>query len=462
MRCVAGKEDAMKCKKCGKELQNGEKICSGCKAPVKQKKKMKTWVLVLIITGGILGLLVGSISVWWAVADVESFREGWKMTLNLFAPPENNVRYKDNYSVSDKKADKWSDKVVATVGGKQLTNGELQVYYWMNIYDFLNNYGYYAVYSGLDYTKPLEQQVCPETDGASWQQFFLDDALMVWHKYQAMALLGEKGGVEVSKDMKADLENLRSVLAQQAVQGGFSSIDAMLQKDMGSSVTFEDYYRYMEVYYAGYAYFEKMYDAAEAAIEEEDLEKYFHEHEEELKEKGITKDSGLVYDVRHILIVPKGGMEGEDTEVFYTETEWEVCRVEAQKILDEWLDGEATEETFAQLAAKYSGDSGSSSNGGLYTGLDKDTNFVKPFKDWYLEEGRKSGDYALVKSEYGYHIMYFSQSEQEWTRSSREGLLQKAANDIAQTAMDAYDLAVDYKQIVLGVVDLAANQSSKK
>ena len=452
----------MKCKKCGKELKDGEKTCPACKAPVKPKKKMKTWVLVLIITGGILGLLVGSVGIWWAVSDVESFREGWKMTLNLFAPPENDVHYKDSYTVSDKKAVEWSDKVIATVGDQKLTNGELQVYYWMNIYDFLNNYGYYAVYSGLDYSKPLDQQKCPEVENTTWQQFFLDDALMVWQKYQAMALLGQSGGVEISEDMQSDLKNLRAVLSQKALQGGFSSIDAMLQKDMGPGVTFEDYYHYMEVYYAGYAYFEKMYDAAEAKIDETALENYFHEHEEELEKKRITKDSGLVYDVRHILVVPDGGMEGEDTEVFYTETQWEACREKAQKLLDEWLEGEHTEETFAQLAAKHSGDSGSASNGGLYTGLDKDTNFVQEFKDWYLEEGRKSGDYGLVKSEHGYHIMYFAKAEQEWIRSSRDGILQQAANDVAQTAMNAYEIQVDYKNIVLGAVDLAANQNSQK
>lgn len=453
----------MKCKQCGAELQTGEKTCPKCNAPVKQRKKLKTWVLVLIITGSILGLLAGSVGIWWAVTDVESFSEGCKQVLNLFDPPQNNVQYKDSYTVSDKKAIKWSGKTVASVGVQELTNGELQVYYWMNIYDFLNNYGYYAVYAGLDYKRPLDQQKCPDAgEGATWQQFFLDDALMLWHKYQAMALLAEQNGVKISDQMQADLDNLRITMAQKAVQNGFSSIEEMLAKDVGAGVTFEVYYDYMKTYFQGYSWFEKQYDAAEAKLTQKDFEEYFRNHEDELSEKGVSKESGKVYDVRHILIAPEGGMEGEDSEIVYSEAEWEDCRTEAQKILDQWLENKGDEDSFAELAMKYSVDSGSASSGGLYTGLTEDTNFVKEFKEWYLDESRKEGDYGLVKSEYGYHIMFFCRSEQEWIRSCRDGIMQQVANDLAQSAMDAYPLSVDYKNIVLGNVDLAANQSSQK
>lgn len=448
----------MKCKNCKTVLEEGQSVCPSCGQEVKKSRlrKLPTWAKVALATAAALALLVGSVGIWWMASDVESFREGWAMTCALFDPPENDVFYKTTYSASDKKAMKWNEKVVASVGTEKLTNGQLQIYYWMNVYDFFNNYGYYAVYQGLDYTQPLDQQNYGDF-GGTWQQYFLSEALTGWHKYQAMALMAREEGMTLSEEMQEDLDGLRATLTQTAVQSGFSSIDAMLQSDMGGGCTYEDYAKYMEVYYYGYLYFEKMYDQAQSRIDDRALEEYFQEHEEDLKDSGITKDAGLVYGVRHILIVPEGGTEDDEGNVTWTEEEWEACRVEAQAILDEWLAGEATEETFAQLANEHSADTGSNQNGGLYEDLDEDTSFVEEYVDWYTAEGRKVGDYGLIKSEHGYHIMYLSDMEDKWIAACRDGILSEEANQIAQTAMENYPMDVTYKNIALAVVDLSSS-----
>ena len=66
---------------------------------------------------------------------------GIKGEVDLFSwlhPRENNISYKDSYSVSDKKAESKGDVVVATIGDVQLTNRQLQLYYWMQVYEFLD------------------------------------------------------------------------------------------------------------------------------------------------------------------------------------------------------------------------------------------------------------------------------------------------------------------------------------
>ncbi len=453
------KEEAMKCKHCKAELKAGAKTCPSCGEAVTQGKKfsLKTWHWAVIITVAVLALLAATVAIWWAVADVESASEGWTLIKNAFNEPDNDVFYKESYTVSDKKAAKWRDKVIASVGGQELTNGELQIYYWTNVYDFLGNYGYYAVYAGLDYTKPLDEQACPETDG-TWQHFLLDDALSTWHNYQAMALLAQKEGMTLSKEMQADLDALRGSLSQAALQGGYATIDAMLQEEMGAGCTFEDYYSYMQTYYMGYCYFETMYDKAEAGITDEDMEKWFLSNQQTLAEKGITKSSGDYYDVRHILILVEGGTEGEDGEVVYSDLEWEACRAEAQKIYDEWLSGDKSEESFATLAAKYSEDQGSKTNGGLYAKLTadlKDTaSLDEDFVAWYTDDSRKAGDHGLVKSQHGYHLMYYVDSQPQWESASWEGLLAEASKQITDGAIAQYPIAVDYRKIVLGLVDL--------
>lgn len=453
---LPGKEETMKFKKKisgpEKSLDCGEEVLQPQTEQPRNGKKLKVWQLVIVIVASLILLLSLTVVVYWSIIGVESFDEGIQSIVNIFVPPENNVYYKGSYSVGDKKALNKRETVVATVGGKNLTNGELQVYYWMNVYDFLNNYGYYAAYMGLDYAQPLDEQQCPDIEG-TWQHFFLDDALNGWHTYQAMALMAQKNNVELDEAMQEDLANLRQTLAAAAVENGFSSIDAMLQSDMGPGCTYDDYYSYMEVYYTGYMYFSKMYsqiDTSDAAIEA-----YFEANQEKLKESGITKDSGNLYDVRHILIEVEGGTEDEDGKMTYTDAQWEACREKAQKLLDDWLAGEHTEDTFAELANKNSADTGSNTNGGLYTNLDKDTTFVEEFVDWYMDENRKEGDYGLIKTTYGYHIMYCSDIEAEWFAASRDGLQSDGSAEILSSAAAEYPMEVTYKNIVLGVVDLS-------
>ena len=441
----------MKCKKCKAELEEGVSVCPACGESA-VKKKIRPWQLVVMIIAGVVLLLSLTVAVYWSVIGVKSFDEGVKSIVSLFTPRENDVFYKESYSVSDEKAAAKREQVIATVGDAKLTNGMLQVYYWMNVYDFLNNYGYYAVYAGLDYTKPLDEQSCPEVENATWQQFFLDDALSGWHNYQAMALMAEANGMKLDEGMQKDLDNLRETLTNSAVEAGYASIDAMLQADMGAGCTYEDYYNYMKVYYTGYMYFSDRYSAVE--VTDEMIEKFFADNEAALKENKITKDGGDLYDVRHILVEIEGGTKGEDNKITYSDDEWEACRAKAQKLLDEWLAGAHTEETFAEMANKHSADTGSNTNGGLYTDLDKDTSFVQEFKDWYLDESRKVGDYGLVKTEYGYHIMYLSDVEAEWIAYCRNELLSDASARILQEATTKYPLSVNYKKIVLGVVDL--------
>ena len=50
--------------------------------------------------------------------------------------------------------------------GYCLTNADLQIYYWMEFYQLMNNYGSYASMLGLDYTKALALQDAPS--GGTW------------------------------------------------------------------------------------------------------------------------------------------------------------------------------------------------------------------------------------------------------------------------------------------------------
>lgn len=375
-------------------------------------------------------------------------------TGNPTKPDDKPVNY-PSWTVSDADALASRGEIVATAGDRKLTNGELNVYYWMGVYSFLNNYGSYASLYGLDYTQPLDTQGPASEEAKSWQQFFIEDALAAWHVYQAVALAGQKLEVEMPNYLKEDLDGLWDTMEESAEKGKFDSVDAMIQKDAGAGTTGEDFYNYTRHYYEYLACMEYLNNTTE--ITDADIEKYFTDHEEELKESKITKESGNVFAVRHILITPEGG-KTSDSGTTYTDAEWEACRDKAQKLMDEWAGGTATEETFANYAKEYSTDPGSGSKGGLYEGLDKDTNFVEPFKNWYLEEGRKVGDYGLVKTEYGYHIMYMSGIEAKWISHCREAILKETVDTFIEDAKKEYPMESDMDKIALGEVKLASSK----
>ena len=127
-------------------------------------------------------------------------------------------------------------------------------------------------------------------------------------------------------------------------------------------------------------------------------------------------DESEYYSVRHILIMPKAEtVEAEDgtvTQAEPTEEAWAAAEAEANRILEEYNAGEKTEAAFAALAEQYSEDTGSTSASGYgyYGGQIFETALgamVPEFEAWSIDDSRQYGDVGIVKSKYGYHIMYF-------------------------------------------------------
>lgn len=363
---------------------------------------------------------------------------------------EKKLYARESYSADADAVAAAIDTVVATAGDAELTNGMLQVYFWLDLYTFVNDYSSYLSYFGLDYTAPLDEQECPEGEG-SWQHYFLETGLQSWQNYQALALMAEEENVPMDPVLQQDLDDLEKTMADTAKQNNYDSIDAMLRAEAGPGCNFEAYEQYMRIYHLGYSYFNAMYNKIE--VTDAMVEDYFSQHEAELKEQEITKDGGKVHDVRHILVEISGGTENEEGQTVYSDADWGACKDEAQKLLDQWLAGDATEESFAALATEHTADTGSAADGGLYTDLNEETNFVEEFKNWYLEEGRAKGDYGLVKSSYGYHIMYYSDTAPQWYRTCRNGVLDEKTAEIVEKAVEKFPMKVDYDAILIGQPD---------
>lgn len=121
---------------------------------------------------------------------------------------------------------------------------------------------------------------------------------------------------------------------------------------------------------------------------------------------GSTDNIFPLRNARHILIEFQGGTTDETGTTVYSDEEKADAKAKAQALLDEWLAGEATEDSFATLANQNTQDPGSVSTGGLYENI-YPGQMVETFNDWVYDESRKSGDTDLIETSYGYHVMYY-------------------------------------------------------
>ena len=403
--------------------------------------KKKTWVVVVAAICAGLVLLAAVATGWW-------FYNG-----GSFLPRENDVHYKDDYIAEGVKLEKAMDDVVATMGDRTLTNGELQVYYWMQVYNFLE---YYGSSVQIDITKPLAEQEMAE--GTSWEQYFIGLSLATWNRYQALCMEAEKAGYTLPEDIQAVLNDTEKTLTASAKEYGYETAEEMIQADMGPGCSMEDYLKYMNDYYLGVYYFNGIFEQMNPTQEE--ISAFFDEHAADFETQyGVTKTSGKLVDVRHILLSPEGAEKGENGYPVATEEQWEACRLEAQALLDGWKAGEATEEAFAALAAECSEDTGSSSNGGLYSAVPTGY-MVKAFDAWIFDESRQPGDTGLVKTEFGYHIMYYVGGEEGWILYGRDALISELCGQQLDEMTKNNPIEVDYKSIVLGQADISASMES--
>ena len=91
-----------------------------------------------------------------------------------------------------------------------------------------------------------------------------------------------------------------------------------------------------------------------------------------------------------------------------TDEQIAAAETKAESILAEFKAGAATEDFFAELANKYSEDTGSNTTGGLYSGISPSSSYVPEFLEWSVDASRQVGETGIVQTDFGFHIMFFN------------------------------------------------------
>ena len=406
--------------------------------PQQPKAKLKLWQLIAIIAGGVVLLAVLAGAVLYA------------MGIDL-KPRENDLYFRDSYTAEDEAIEKAADTVVATLGDKELTVSQLQLYYTNDIYSFLSQYGSYLGYI-LDVSMPLEDQTYPmaETE-QTWQQYFLQTALTSWQSYALVDMLIQEDGYVLPAELQEQMDGMAAEIDALATSYGYASAQEYLDEMMTPGISLEAYMEFNRSYYTASAYLDDCFVKFTPSAEE--IQAYYEENLETFNNNGIMPDIGLQSAVRHILIMPQGGTTDDTGSTVYSDEEKAAAYAEAERILEEWKSGAATEESFAELANTYSADGGSNTTGGLYEGVNVDANYVEEFKSWAADANRKEGDTEIVETQFGYHIMYFVSGEDYFTSQVSQQLITQRVQEMLLEAQLKYPMEVNYKKILLYTPD---------
>ncbi len=405
----------------------------------RQPAKWDGTKIALAITAGVAVLLLVGLLIWLVASGMLGSDK--KDTDPMPTNAEQQV-----ITPSDEELKAANSTVVATIGEQKLTNGQLQVYYWLTLYNFLNSEDGYMYMYYIDLSQPLSGQIYNSETGETWEDLFLSMALDTWCQIASLQEMARREGFQLSAEQQQNLETMESTLRAD------QELLKQLPQAVGVGATVEDYIHYNTLDYFASAYYAHLQQQYTPTAQQ--LEDYYNENKETFQNAGYDKDAGNLVDVRHILIKPEGGVINEDGRTYtYTDAEWEAGQAEAQKVYDEWLAGDKTEESFSAMAAKYSAD-GSASSGGMIDNSSKNSSLVTEFKDWIFADGRKHGDHGIVKTVFGYHIMFYVEAEEAWIRYGNS--LYTSGNITARLEELAKELEMqtDYDNILIAFVNL--------
>lgn len=349
-----------------------------------------------------------------------------------------------------------NDDVVATIGEAMLTNRELQAWYWAEVAQYRQENHETAP----DFDRPLDSQPCGIDDAAeTWQEYFLWEAVDAWHTAQALMmqsrevpmpleeayqpyenlhemylqempvtkyLYGYNKYYQLNTLHEKYLNALPEMLAALAKRKGYADAADMAERAFGTTEAMLN--AYVDLYNQGYMYFTAMSYYIQKDTDKEPVDA-------QLPEEYVN--------IRHILLKPEGSGE----------TAWTDCEEAAQALLENLESSKRDPEyVFAELAVKYSQDTGTALDGGAYYNLHRGQ-LMDILDVWCFDSERKPGDTVILRTECGVSVLYFAGwQDQEALEEEKENTRTQFAAIIEEAKL-AHPMEVDYGLVRLGEAD---------
>jgi len=292
------------------------------------------------------------------------------------------------------------------VADEAVTFVEFSFHYNEAVDSFLQSDAYLE--SGLDPDRSLASQQYPGLE-MSWEDVFIQQVQDQLYFYLALSQEATEQGYE-----RGERENnyIQEIFAQKRdyAEEMEMTLEELLVQLYGLEMTPEILEKHLERYVLGMGYEDHLRETT--VYTDDELAAYYEEHE-----YAVKVPDGYTVTVRHIQMVNKQS---------------------ALDVLEKFESGDKSEQSFIDLVVKYSEDTESLEDGGMYADILPQNNVDEygAFELWAFDAARQPGEYTLLEDETGSDIVYFvEKNESFWKVWSRNTMLDEMLTDIR----DQYD-----------------------
>ena len=348
----------------------------------------------------------------------------------------------------------WASKhgPYITVGNHKIDEAEFDYYQTAAVNDFLNTYGMYASWFGLDTSQPLDQQ--QYDDNMTWKDYFDQQAA---EQIKTVYALYDKAKTDnFEYDTTDDVDSFVKNLDEYAAEQGTSS-EETLKNIYGDNATLD----VIKSCVATGAYADAYKADMESKIEvtEDDITGYYNDHkadydsvdyltceiaadmpeteaETEAEAEDETAESETLSEEEQAALESE---EAAKEEAYQAEVDAAMSAAQAKA---EEMQGKVTDEaSFKTLTDEYqNGESDTA-----YVNITMDN--VDPYDagEWLFDEARKAGDMTIVEDGDGYRVVYFQKRylDEVQTVNVRHALVQASAETTDEMTEDEKTAAQD-------------------
>jgi len=217
-------------------------------------------------------------------------------------------------------------KTAAKSDNVKVSGTMLSYYFNAQYQSFLNTYGSYASYFGLDTSKSLKSQKCNFSDAETWYDYFMNST-----KEQVSEILclyeaaRAEGKDKLTEEEEQEITDALKSLKESAASNGYS-LNGYISALYGNGVSVSDIKKCLELSTVASNYLSELSDGFKDAVTDEEIQNYIKEH----KSSFYTADT-LQYVFTASLTA--AGAEATDEEKAAYEADKAAKKAEAEKLL---------------------------------------------------------------------------------------------------------------------------------
>ena len=280
----------------------------------------------------------------------------------------------------------------ATINGDtKISAAELNHYYMDTVNQFMNQFSNYLSLTGLDSTKPLDEQIQDEETNTTWADYFLQDATKRMKSVYAVYNDAVAQGYTLSDTAKTQLDMTVSNMAAYAKIYGYPDAGSYIKAVYGQGCNEETYRQYAEIQLIASEYAKDHSesltydDAALRAAEAENFNAY----------SSYSYHSYFV-GASHFY---EGGTTDADGKVTYSDEEKQAGLKAAEKAAQDLLDQKpATAEEFDKAIGAMSINADTDAKSTVFDRV-LYSQIGQIFRDWVTDAQRTAGDMTVIPNE---------------------------------------------------------------